>query len=127
MPITPKLVPDRFLPPPPTPLMTQAAGLLLNGVAITSAGTPTLNGTYACDPGTWGALSVTLQYTQANGVFPLGITTLVRPDISGAPHSFATVAEFQAFAAAIGTYTAALVAIASGSVAVLPNPDVTIP
>jgi hypothetical protein len=127
MPFNPVDGPPRFVPPPPTPLMTQAAALLLGGVAVTSIETPTLNGTYACDLATWSALSQTLQYTQANGVFPIGITTLVRTDKNGAPHSFATVASFQAFATAIGAYTAALVAIAAGAVAALPNPDVSIP
>lgn len=126
MPPNSSIRPERYIAPPPTALMTQAAGLLLAGIAITSTSAPALNATYPCDPATRNSLSATLQYTQANNAFPLGITTLVRPDASGTPHEFATVALFQAFATAVGAYTAALVAIAGGTVADLPSPSAVI-
>jgi len=47
-------------------------------------------------------------YVAVNGKFPAGQTTLVWPDTVGAIHQFQTMAQWQAFATAMGDFVAAI-------------------
>jgi hypothetical protein len=90
----------------------QYAAALLTGVQITSAATPALNGTYACNPAAQQAMSAEALYVQATtaggaGKFTNGQTTKGWPDASGALHTFTTV-QFVSLAEAIAQYLDAL-------------------
>lgn len=76
------------------------------GLAITSAGTPALNGTYPVDPA---SLAVTLMtqeqlYINTAGTFSNGLSTREWADLAGTYHLFPSTAEFTAFSEAIGKY-----------------------
>lgn len=119
-----------FAPPPAPPAPTlaeQAAAMLAVGCTISSTGTPTLNGTYACTPDGQNKISATALYCQINGKFPGGKTTMVWADAAGAPHTFPTTASFLAFATAIGDFVAALDEVMLGQATALPAQPATIP
>ncbi|MGH6976700.1 MAG: hypothetical protein ACREED_06715 [Stellaceae bacterium] len=81
---------------------------LAAGIAITSTGTPSLNGTYALDPQTRSNITAEQVYIATKGTFTNGLATKPWPDKSGALHTFQTTAEFTAFAVAVAQYVDAL-------------------
>lgn len=116
-----------YTPPVPTPtLAQQAQAAILAGVQITSTGTPALSGTYACDPAAQAKIMATSLFAVVNSKFPGGGATMAWADRSGAVHTFPTIAEFQAFATAVGDYVAALDAVILGQSTTLPSQPVTI-
>jgi len=113
---------------PPAPTLAQQAAAALNaGIAITSTGTPALNGTYACDNLTQAKLSRVATFIAVNGKFPAGLTAMPWPDITGAVHEFPTIAEFQALASAVANYVVELDAVIMGLTTTLPSASTTIP
>lgn len=90
------------LPPPSLPEQadTMLAAKLATGVALTSSGTPALNGTYALDAESTAQIYQIGLFAAQFGVFPSGGATQAYPDASGVPHTF-SVAQFVAFLRAI--------------------------
>jgi len=118
-----------FLNPAPTPYQIYAAAINA-GLAVTSASTPSLNGTY----------SVTMQ-AQSNfaGVtsglanthdLPNGASTIIWYDASGAPHNF-TSTQLLALADAVRNYVYDLIytynTLQAGGTASWPAATATIP
>jgi hypothetical protein len=94
----------------PAPLPTADQELdtkLANGLALTSTGTPALNGTYALDETSAGQIYQIGLYASQIGTFPSGGTTQAYPDITGTPHTF-TIAEFVAFLQAVAALISAM-------------------
>lgn len=87
-----------------------ATVLLAGGIAITSTGTPALNGTYAIDPASQAKITAEQLYIATTGKFTNGQTTKAWADIAGALHTFPTPAEFTAFAEAIAAVVDAVLA-----------------
>ncbi len=120
----------RFTPPtapPPPTLAQQAQAALYAGVAITSTGTPTLNGTYGCDPGAQANLNAIQTYINTNDKFPGSAGTYSYVDMNDAPHTFPTTAAFTAFATAIADYVSDLLHVELGVLGALPANAKTIP
>lgn len=108
-----------------------AAALLASGVAITSTGTPVLNGTYACDPLSQQKITSEQLYIATTGKFTNGQTTKAWADASGALHTFPTTAAFTNFAEAIAgvvdnVIAAQLAALRPGGSWVAPSMAATI-
>jgi hypothetical protein len=82
------------------------------GVAITSSGTPALDGTYGCDPKSQANLTTLLAGYAVRGAFPGGGTTFAYPDIAGAAHAM-TQPQMAAIAWALEDYRAALISWAA--------------
>lgn len=109
--------------------VTAGSAVALNaGIAITSTGTPALNGTYALDQGSINAIDEVVLYIDTNGTFPEGAATLPYPDAAGAMHVFPSVAEFKAFATAAADLVALIDEYASsgGTVGSIPSNVITI-
>lgn len=122
----------------PWQIATAYAGKIAGGLSITSSSTPQLNGTYPIDPTTQARINGEATYIQAtsgwisSGTFTNGQTTKPWLDVSGAPHTFPTVLQFQSFAQAMARYVDALMtaeqtAIATNSAASWPSNSATIP
>lgn len=84
-----------FLTPPPSPQQI-LAGKIAQGIALTSTGTPTLNGIYALDPDSTNQIFQIGLYASQFNAFPSGQSVQPYPDITSQPHNF-TVASFVAF------------------------------
>jgi hypothetical protein len=105
-------------PAAPT-LAQQAAALIANGLTITSAGTPALDGVYTMQSGVpFGQedIATEAQFISTYSEFTNGATTnLTWPLLSGASVTFPTTAEFLAFAKSAGQFVAAVkLAVAQG-------------
>lgn len=110
--------------PAPT-LVQQAQAALFAGVAITSTGTPALNGTYAVDSITQHKIAAVSVYILVNSKFPGGASSYAWPDVSGALHNFPSTAEWQSFATAVADYVAELdliIVTGTGSLPAAPPP-----
>jgi hypothetical protein len=104
---------------PAPSLAQQAAAVIAAGCAIQSAGTPTLNGTYAIDDAARAnitAEALYIQATQAQGQakFTNGQATKAWPDKTGARHEF-TTAQFIDFAEKIAEFYDAFLAALDAS------------
>lgn len=119
-----------YTAPVPTPtLAQQAATLIQNGLTITSAGTPALDGVYVvADNVPFGRQDIAneAQFVAAFGEFTNGGTTLAWPLANGAMVTFPSTAEFMAFAKAVAQFRAAVQA-AVVSQGTLPVASVIIP
>lgn len=116
-------------PPPPTLTpQQQAAVALAGGIHLTSAGTPTLNGTYSTTAASVANVNAVTTYTLINGNFPGAQATMPWYDTSGTAHVFSSVAEFKTFATAFANYVAAvqLFADSNGTVGTLPSNQLTV-
>lgn len=114
-------------PPPAPTLAQQAQAALAEGLAITSTGTPSLNGVYAVDSATQGRITGTMLFVQVNGKFPGSSVTMTWALANGSVVTFPGTAEFQAFASAVATYVADLDEIALTGAGTLPAATATIP
>ena len=81
---------------------------LASAMQIVSTTTPALNGTYATDPATQQKVQAISLYIAVNGKFPAGQTLLAWSDVNAAMHQFQTMAQWQAFATAMGDFVAAV-------------------
>jgi hypothetical protein len=113
-----------FLNPPATPASIAAAALS-GGLAVTSTGTPALNGTYAIDQLSQMDIIAIETSLNAGKGFPGGATAFNYADVSGAMHSF-TQANFTDFAAAVRDYVYALKSVIAGASTTLPPATATI-
>lgn len=84
----------------------QYAAAIAAGLAITSTGTPAVNGTYACDENQQDVITRLQTYIAKTGVFPGGLSSIQLRLVSGAYISIPSVAVFQNIATAIGNYVA---------------------
>lgn len=85
------------------PASAQLAVKLASGIAITSTGTPAINGTYALDAGTQADMANIAATCAFTGGFPGGGASFAYPDITGAPKTFPSVAALKAFYIAYST------------------------
>ncbi len=106
-------------------LMASATVLLSVPVAITSTSTPALSGSYGITMQDQAHIGAEVQSLMLNGTFADGSSTVAWPDASGAVHTF-SMAEFKAFATAIGAFVAACYKVLNGSSTTLPGNAVTI-
>jgi hypothetical protein len=115
---------------PAEPILTlaqQAMAALSAGLAVTSTGTPALNGAYAVDAATQSRIQAELIAILLNGTFADGTTSVAWPDVSGATHDFASVDGFKTFASAVSAYVAGLYKCINGTATALPAATATIP
>ncbi len=97
------------------PTLTQQAAVAINaGLTLTLSGSLTLAATlFPTDATTQGKLA-DMAAMAARGVLPLGATTYPMKDAAGTWHQF-NAAQYQAVAAAIAAYAAAIILIADGN------------
>jgi hypothetical protein len=115
-----------YLNPAPTPASVVAVALAA-GLAITSTGTPAIDGTYPLDSITQFEINSVMLFIQTNGDFPGGTSTYPWFDAAGAPHIFPSIAVFKEWATAVANYVAALKLYGAGAPdATLPQQSVTI-
>lgn len=124
--LAPYVVPP-VVPSPGAALAAEAGAAFAAGLAITSTGTPALNGTYAIDPATQAHIQAEVISILLNSTFADGSTTVVWPDMAGNTHTFGSIAEFKQFAAAVAAYVAALFKVGNGTLTTLPAATATIP
>jgi hypothetical protein len=102
---------------------------IAGGVAVTSSGTPALNGTYAVDAGSQANIAALSTGIAAGKPLPGGGATFNYPDIEGTQHAF-SAANFLNFAAAIEGYIyaldQALATLVNGGSAALPSTPLAI-
>ncbi|MDE2468202.1 MAG: hypothetical protein KGL35_05540 [Bradyrhizobium sp.] len=106
-------------------LIAEAQALLAGPVTITSTSTPALNGSYGITAQDQAHVLSEVQSIMLNGTFADGSSTVAWPDASGVVHTF-SVAEFKAFATAIGAFVAACYKVLNGSSTSLPSAALTI-
>ena len=116
---------------PPAPVRTlaqQAAALLSGTVTVTSASTPSLNGTYTITATDQAHLDAEITSILLNGIFADGTSTVEWPDTATPPvnHAF-TVAQFKTLASAIAAFVAACAKCINGVSATLPSNQLSIP
>jgi hypothetical protein len=109
---------------PVTPAESAAAAFAA-GLAITSTGTPAINGTYACDPVSQADIVAIETSINAGKGFPGGVATFNYQDATGVMHSF-TEANFTDLAGAIRDYVYALKSVVAGVSTALPAASTTI-
>jgi len=113
-------------PPPYVPtLAEQAAAALMAPVAVTSTSTPALSASYTITRDDQTHIQAEVQSLMLNGTFADGSSAVAWPDASGAVHTF-TVAQFKAFATAVGAFVAACYKVLNGSSTTLPSAALTI-
>ncbi|WP_233831769.1 hypothetical protein [Paraburkholderia sp. ZP32-5] len=119
-------------PTPPTAEQLASAALIhlayaaLNaGLAVSSTGTPALNGTYAVDSLSQADVIAIETSLNAGKGFPGGASTFSYPDANGALHSF-NEANFTDFAQTVRDYVYGCRAVIAGQSSVLPPTSVTI-
>ncbi len=104
-------VPNTPDPAPPASSASAAASTLAAklsaGIALTSTGTPALNGTYALDPTSTTQIYQIGLFASQFATFPSGATTQPYPDAAGTQHTF-TVPQFVAFLRAVAPLVSAL-------------------
>lgn len=111
---------------PPT-LAQQAAAAIAAGLAITSTGTPALDGTYSVDEDAQSEIGWVSNYILVNGKFPGGATQYPWIDMANQNHLFQSTQDFQTFATVVADYVAALVIIIKTNSGDLPIPTAVIP
>jgi hypothetical protein len=95
-------------PAPPAPtLAQQAMRLQALGLAITSAGTASLDATYPTDANTIGFINSEVSAIGMNGTFADGTSSIEWPDVNGVIHEF-NIAQFKQFATVIGVFVSRL-------------------
>ena len=102
-----------------------AAAAIAAGLTVTSTGTPSLNGTYACDSNTTADINAEITSIMLNATFADGTTSLAWPDTSLALHTF-NVTQFKAFATALAAFVSGVRKYAMGINSSLPSSSVTI-
>ena len=93
-------------PAPSAAELAFAAGqtALAEGIQITSATFPAINGTYGLTATSLLNITGTVAYIGLKNQFPGGASSLTWYDAAGVAHSFTTVAEFDAFAEAVASF-----------------------
>lgn len=106
-------------------LIAEVQALLAGPVAVTSTGTPALSASYGITEQDQAHVLSEVQSLMLNGTFADGSTTVAWPDASGVVHTF-SVAEFKAFATAMGAFVAGCYKVLNGSSTSLPSAALTI-
>ena len=110
------------------PSLPQQAGLLvMGGLAITSAGTPGIDGTYACDAAAISHVSAEMLSVVVTGAFADGAKEVVWADIAGGLHTFPSPDAFKPFAVAMAAFVAAAQKVIIGASTTLPANAAAIP
>jgi hypothetical protein len=117
---------EQYPPGWPASLAEQATARLSAGLAITSTATPSLSATYAVDNAAQAHIQAEIISILLNGSFADGSASVAWPDTAGVIHSFAGVAAFKDFAAAVSAYVAALFKVINGTSTALPAATATI-
>jgi hypothetical protein len=112
-------------PPPAPTIADQAMAIQMAGMALTSNGTPALNGTYAADDVAWANILAIETSLLAGRGFPGGLTTINYPDKSGAFHNF-NAENFTNFAVALRDFVFAIKFAVNGGTNTFPKSAVTI-
>lgn len=108
-------------------LAASVQSALAAGLAVTSAGTPAVNGTYPLDVNTQNEIGQVTLFIQVNGDFPGGTSSYPWFDTSNVPHVFPSVALHDEWATAIANYIAALKLYGAGvEGSALPAASITI-
>jgi len=117
-----------YAPTPAAPTTAQqAATLLSQGITITSASTPALNGTYSIDAAAQADINAVQTYILTTpGSFPTG-ATMPWIDTIGTAHVFGSTAQFTAFAKAAAQIAAQLTLYGKGALPTPPAMSATIP
>ena len=106
----------------------QARALLSAGIAISSTSTPAVNGTYPFVTGQTDAhIYAELFSISLTGAFADGSSTVLWLDVAGTPHTFPSIAVFQAFATAMCRFAAGCIKAIEGTATTLPSATATIP
>ena len=108
-------------------LTDQAQALIAGGIAVTSIGTPSLNGTYATDSRAQANMLGVVSYINANGKFPGSAGALTWYDMDGQPHVFSSASEFMALYSAGLDFVMDCQLVADASAGTLPSATATIP
>jgi hypothetical protein len=108
------------------PRPAQYAQKIQAGLAIASAGTPALNGTYAIDADAVALIGGTFAGIVGGKGLPGNEASFKYRDIAGAAHDF-TEDSFADFAQAVRDYRYALALAAAMETPVWPDPSATIP
>jgi hypothetical protein len=116
---------DPPAPPPPLTIAQQAMAIQAAGMALTSNGTPALNGTYAADDTSWANILAIETSLLAGRGFPGGLNTINYPDKSGAFHNF-TAENFTNFAVALRDFVFGIKLAMNGGSNTFPQHEVTI-
>lgn len=124
-PIAPFSAPSASASTPPT-IQKQAAALLGKGLTISSMSMRPLNGTYPVDSATQNHMQSEIISIMLSGSFADGSPLVSWPDTSGNNHAF-SVAQFKAFALAVGAYVAGLYKVINGSSTTIPASTASIP
>lgn len=106
-------------------LASQAQAALLAGMHLSSAGTPSINGVYACDRLSQSDIIAIETGINSGKGFPGGGATYSYPDVSGIMHTF-NEENFTAFAAAVRDYVYCLNSVIAGQSAEMPSSTSTI-
>lgn len=114
-------------PPSPAPQQT-AANAIAAGIALTSTGTPALNGQYPCDATAQAKVNGVVTCIVVNGTFPNGASTLNWYDTSGVAHVFPDVTTFKNFANAFINFVALVTEYSdsNGAAGSIPSNAITI-
>lgn len=108
-----------------TPAQQAAALIQSCTITLTSTSTAALNAVYPCDPTTTAKIAA-MASMAASGVLPSGQTGYPMRDAAGVWHTM-TAAQYQASAAVIASYVAAVQLIADGGPGALPTAVGAIP
>ena len=106
----------------------QAAQALASGLAVTSTGTPSISGTYACDSNAQSRLTQVMSYISSFGAFPKSVSSLPWLLADGTTVvAIPSITVFKSVAQAIADYAYAVDEFANGAPgASLPSANVTI-
>lgn len=115
--------------PPTTPEPTiaqQAQTLLMNGLAINSAGNSDLNATYPCDTSTQQQLNSEITSLLLNSTFTDGGSTIDWLDNVGHVHTF-SIDQFKALATMVAGFVTGCIRCINGQSTTLPPDSADIP
>jgi hypothetical protein len=116
---------ESIAPTPREVLVSAAQTALSAGLAVESASTPGINGTFSCDRLSQMDIIAIETSLNAGKGFPGGASTFKYPSVDGSMHAF-NAADFSNFAAAIRDYVYALNSVISGASTALPESSITI-
>jgi hypothetical protein len=111
------------------PVQNQFNAMVMGGCSLVSTATPALNGIYPMQDNDRTRQNSNMNYIAQNGGFaPDNAATKAFPDITGAMHTFPSVADFQNYFTATGDWYSTLADwVAAGGTGPLPTEPVTIP
>ena len=104
-----------------------AAGLISAGASVTSASSPSLNGTYSLDATATANINAISTFVLTNpGKFPMGASQTYM-DMAGNAHVFTSTPQWQAFASAMAQLVAQIDIYGLGASPTAPSSNLAIP